>query len=204
MKSNPTRISCQCGTVQGQVENITPSSSNHLTCHCKYCSGFAVHLGKAERLVDDSGASDLLQVAPWSLRFISGQDNIRALRFSEKGPLRWYASCCDTPLGITLARRFPPFCALVVQNLGFQNGGPPPVIFNAFCEHVAEKARCSRGGRLPALRIAARLAKQAVKGGISLKWRDNPFLDLRGGQAMAEVKILSPEERENAFAPLLS
>ena len=59
-----TEIVCQCGEVQGQIDSVTPKSSIHLTCHCKYCRGFAVHLGQAERLVDDTGASDLLQVAP--------------------------------------------------------------------------------------------------------------------------------------------
>lgn len=77
------------------------------------------------------------------------------------------------------------------------------MIFNAFCDQIAEKDRCSKGGILAALRILARLSKQAVMGGISGKWRDNPFLDLQSGQPVAEVKILSPEERKNAFAPLL-
>jgi len=161
-----------------------------------------VHLGQADRLVDDSGANDLLQVAPWSIRFTSGQDRVEAFRFSEKGPLRWYAGCCNTPLGGTLSRRFPPFCVLVMENLTFPNGVPGPVIFNAFCDQIAEKERCSKGGGLAALRIFARLARQAVKGAISGKWGDNPFLDLGNGQAMADAKILSPDEKENAFAPL--
>ncbi len=203
MKDATSNFSCQCGTVAGQIDNVTPKSSNHLTCHCKYCGGFAVHLGQADRLVDDSGATDLLQVAPWSIRFTSGQDRVKALQFSEKGPLRWYASCCNTPLGGTLSRRFPPFCVLVMENLTFPNGGPGPVIFNAFCDQIAEKERCSKSGKLAALRLLARLASQAVKGGVSGNWRDNPFLDLAGGRAMADVKTLSPEQGESAFAALL-
>lgn len=199
MRPAITEITCQCGEVQGQIDSVTPKSSNHMTCHCKYCSGFAAHLGQAERLVDGLGASDLLQVAPWSVRFTSGEDRIKALKFSETGPLRWYASCCNTPLAITLSRRFPPFCAFVVQNLHFPSGASGPVIFNAFCDRVPDNDSCAKGGRTPALRILARLLKQAAKGGLSGKWRRNAFLDLQGGKAMMEAAVLSTEERRKAF-----
>jgi hypothetical protein len=104
---------------------------------------------------------------------------------------------------MTRTSRLPPFCALVVENLSFPSGGPPPVIFNAFSDQIADKDRFPKGGKLAALRIVARLVKLAVKGGISGKWRDNPFNNLQSGQLVAEAGILSPEETKNAFAPRL-
>ena len=35
---------------------------------------------------------------PANLRFTEGKENIRCLKHTDKGLLRWYAGCCDTPL----------------------------------------------------------------------------------------------------------
>jgi Family of unknown function (DUF6151) len=48
------------------------------------------------------------------LRFTKGQDQIEGLRLTPKGLYRWYAKCCNTPVGNTRAPALP-FVSMLVQ-----------------------------------------------------------------------------------------
>ena len=67
-------------------------------------------------LLDAHGGSDIVQVAPRSLTFIEGQNNIVGIRLTPKGLYRFYASCCKTPLGNTVGPTIP-FVGIVAQAL---------------------------------------------------------------------------------------
>jgi Family of unknown function (DUF6151) len=65
-------------------------------------------------LLNDRGGSDSIQIAPAALRFTKGQDQIEGLRLTPKGLYRWYAKCCNTPVGNTRAPALP-FVSMLVQ-----------------------------------------------------------------------------------------
>jgi hypothetical protein len=96
--SHPVR--CQCGTIQGSVAN--PGNANHCVCYCRDCQAFAHFLGKADTVLDERGGSEIIQVPPKNLTFSQGQEALACMRLTEKGLLRWYAACCNTPIGNTL------------------------------------------------------------------------------------------------------
>lgn len=77
-------------------------------CHCADCRAFQVAIGR-----DDPGAEagvDILQIAPAGLE-ISGE--MAAMRLSPRGPFRFYAPCCGTPIATTMTSRTVPFAGLL-------------------------------------------------------------------------------------------
>lgn len=104
-------IQCQCGTVRGQLEGT--GVHNRLICYCTDCRAFAGFLGRTADVLDKQGGTEIVQVAQPRLRFLQGEDRLSAVRFSEKGLVRWYASCCNTPIGNTMADPKVSFIGLV-------------------------------------------------------------------------------------------
>lgn len=100
-------LSCECGTVTGVVENVTQRSSIRLACYCSDCQAFAHELGAADRVLNRHGGTEIFQVAPSRFKITQGHDHIACLKLSAKGPFRWYAKCCNTPIGNTMEPSFP-------------------------------------------------------------------------------------------------
>lgn len=100
-------LSCDCGALKGKATIAKPSIGNRLLCYCKDCRAFAEHLGKGNKVLDQWGGSEVYQLPINSVEFEEGRDNISCLRFGEKGLYRWYAKCCDTPIGNTLGANMP-------------------------------------------------------------------------------------------------
>ena len=95
------RLQCECGRFQGRVDLI--AVVNRGTCYCKDCQAFAYFLGRAERILDERGGSDIVQTSPQAVQFTRGAENLACVRLTPKGLMRWYARCCNTPIGNTLS-----------------------------------------------------------------------------------------------------
>lgn len=93
-------IQCKCGALRGQLEGT--GVHNRLICYCTDCRAFAVFLGKTDDVLDQQGGTEIVQVAQPRVRLLQGEDRLAAVRLSENGMLRWYASCCNTPIGNTV------------------------------------------------------------------------------------------------------
>ena len=93
-------LRCRCGQVEGCATNVSPKTVNRIVCYCDDCQAFVHHLDRAE-LLDAHGGSDIVQVAPASLAFRRGAERLAGLRLTPKGLYRWYATCCNTPVGNT-------------------------------------------------------------------------------------------------------
>ncbi|MEH8016139.1 DUF6151 family protein [Rheinheimera muenzenbergensis] len=104
-------IQCKCGSVRGQVEGS--GTHSRIICYCTDCRAFAGYLGKAADVLDEQGGTEIVQVAQSRLRFLQGEDCLAAIRLSDTGMLRWYASCCDTPIGNTIANPKVAFIGLI-------------------------------------------------------------------------------------------
>lgn len=94
------QIQCACGALRGSLASTGISS--RLICYCTDCRAFARFLGRADTL-DGRGGTEIVQVAQSRLTFSKGLEHLSAVRLSGKGMMRWYASCCKTPLGNTMA-----------------------------------------------------------------------------------------------------
>ncbi|MDB4972721.1 MAG: hypothetical protein JWN48_1062 [Myxococcaceae bacterium] len=75
-------------------------------CYCDDCQIYALHLGRPD-VLDERGGTDACMLAPKQVTITQGAEQIRCVRLSPKGLYRWYAGCCNTPLGNTLGPRLP-------------------------------------------------------------------------------------------------
>ncbi|ACY14154.1 DUF6151 family protein [Haliangium ochraceum] len=194
-------LQCTCGTLRGVLRAVTPTSSLHVTCYCGDCQTFAHVLGRADEILDERGGTEICQVSPAQLAFTAGQEQLACLRLSPRGLMRWYAACCDTPLGNTLASTGMPFfgCILALAlpggsaahsdalgpNLGNINGGSArgPVEEPKFFGKVAVIGRFLRT-------VAGR------------RWRgehkQSPLFDPASGEPVVTPRVLTLEQRQEA------
>ena len=98
-------LQCQCGTLRGHVSH-TESVCRGI-CYCKDCQAYAHFLGKPGEILDEMGGSDVIATLPQHVTFTQGVEKLTCMSLSGRGRgmLRWYASCCNTPIGNT-ARDF--------------------------------------------------------------------------------------------------
>lgn len=100
-------LSCQCGEVKGTATDVSASSGTHVLCCCSDCQAFAEHLGRDADTLDEFGGTELFQVSQSQVSIQQGHDKLQSLRLTKKGMLRWYTSCCNTPVGNTISAKMP-------------------------------------------------------------------------------------------------
>ncbi|HTO45334.1 MAG TPA: DUF6151 family protein [Burkholderiales bacterium] len=112
--SHPVR--CRCGTLTGLISE--PQRASRGVCYCKDCQAFARYLGKANTVLDAIGGTDIVATVPKYVSFNSGIASLACLSLTDRGLLRWYASCCNTPIGNTMRDFRVPYVGLVHACLG--------------------------------------------------------------------------------------
>ena len=192
-------LKCQCGTVQGQLKDI--EKSRRIVCYCKDCQAFAHYLGKAGSLLDEQGGSNILVSQPQQLEFTAGVDAIASMSLSERGMLRWYASCCNTPIGNTPRTRAMSFIGLSPlcladhgNNLDSDFG---PVRMVSFTEGAKGKVA---GTGIRALPVMIGLGVALLRSRLSGRYRGNLFFKADTGEPIVAPTVLAKAEHERLRA----
>ncbi len=97
----PHPLRCRCGKLKGALADQV--RANHVVCYCRDCQAFAYLLSRPDDILDERGGSEVLQTSPSKLQFTEGKENLACVRLSSTGLVRWYARCCNTPIGNTMA-----------------------------------------------------------------------------------------------------
>jgi hypothetical protein len=194
-------LRCRCGEVRAVVSGVSPRTVNRVVCYCDDCQAFAHQLGRAD-LLNAKGGSDIVQIAPSTLTFVQGQDRIAGVRLTPKGLYRWYASCCNTPVGNTLSPSIP-FVGIIAQ--AFEGGAPaidevagPPIgpILGKYA--IGEPPAGSTGLNLSLIaRAIGRVLSWKLRG----KAWPHPFFKRQAREPIYPITVLSREQRE-ALRPL--
>src|SRR3982074_240275 len=92
-------LQCRCGTLKGYVSH--PEKASRGVCYCKDCQAFAHFLGKTGDILDEMGGTDVVATLPKYVTFTQGVEVLACMSLTENGLLRWYSSCCNTPIGNT-------------------------------------------------------------------------------------------------------
>jgi hypothetical protein len=196
-------LRCRCGNVAGRVTNASPRTVNRVVCYCDDCQAFLHHLGRTD-LLDAHGGTDVVQVAPATLSFHRGDNHIVGLQLTPKGLYRWYASCCNTPLGNTVTPGIP-FVGIVARVFEGGDGGlgpdayfGPPIgaIMGKFA--IGEAPRGSTGLQL---RLIARAILTVLDSRLRGRAWPHPFFDRESGAPSHPVETLTRAQRE-ALRPL--
>lgn len=110
-------LTCQCGSFKLEISKISPGIVNRAQCGCKGCQSFAKFCNRHEKITDDFGATDIIQMSQERLQFIRGQNKLSCIRQTPKGAIRWYTTCCKTPVGNTPALSQIPLIGIISSSL---------------------------------------------------------------------------------------
>jgi hypothetical protein len=187
-------LRCRCGEVRGMASDLSPRTVNRVVCYCDDCQAFAHQIGRAD-LLDSQGGSDIVQLAPAAFCFTQGQHRIVGLQLKPNGLFRWYASCCNTPVGNTLTPRIP-FVGLLAPAFDQTRwddavGAPSGAIFGKFA--VGGPPPHSTGPNLPLVWQAIR---RLLGWWIKRRAWPHPFFSRETGAPLYAVTVLSREQRE--------
>ena len=191
-------IRCSCGNVCGQLRRA--EKSTRLTCYCKDCQAFAHYLGRAGDMLDAQGGSDIVVSHPQHLAFSSGTQALACMSLSETGLLRWYASCCNTPIGNTPRNQKLAFVGLSSACLGSPaevDGAFGPVRMRS-CTESAKGTVAGSG--LKAVPVMIGFASALLLARVNGSYAGNPFFTSGSAVPVAMPTVLAKEERERMKA----
>jgi len=189
-------LRCRCGTIQGYV--VPSATSARAVCYCKDCQAFARFLGTAG-VVDQAGGTEVIAMLPGHVHFTAGLDALACMSLSERGLLRWYASCCKTPIGNTPRSPKLPYAGMIHSCL--EGGTPIESSFGA--RRIAVNTQSARSA-VAATPIATtfavlRLMTSSLGTRLSGRYRDNPLFAKDTGMPIRSVHVLSSAERAQAY-----
>jgi hypothetical protein len=188
-------LQCRCGTLKGYVTH--PERVNRVVCYCRDCQAFAHFLGRANDILDAKGGSDVIQTIPANVTFTAGAESLACMRLTHKGLLRWYAKCCNTPIGNTVANYQLSFVGLVHsclegagQSLDASFG---PVRMLSFTNRAKGSVNAPRFGLIVGI---VRFAGMVIRARINGSYKRTPFFVASTGAPIVAPQVLSPGERE--------
>src|SRR5688500_7644860 len=115
-------VRCSCGALRAVARGVSARRGNHVVCYCDDCQSFAHFLERAGETLDAHGGTEIFHTSPARLEFTSGAARLACMRLTPNGMLRWYASCCRTPIGNTLPTPRIPFVGLIVRCIERSDG----------------------------------------------------------------------------------
>ena len=189
----PHALQCRCGKLKGQVER--PERANHAVCYCKDCQAFAHFLGRPDEILDEGGGSEVVQTQPRYVGFTEGAEHLACVRLTPSGLVRWYADCCKTPIGNTMATPKMSFVGLVHSCLDVAGQPLDDAFGSVRCRvntHGAKGSPRPKPVGIPwaALWFLSMLIRARVDG----SYRQTPFFDACSSPVVAP-RVLSAEER---------
>ena len=157
---------------------------------------FAHFLGAGE-ILDERGGTEVVQTLPMNVQFTEGTEALACMRLTERGLLRWYTSCCRTPIGNTPANFRVSYVGLVHSCLR-NTATPLEKSFGPVRMRVNTKS--ARGEPKPEtvgmtstiLRVVGMLTTARING----SYKHNPFFAADSGTPIVTPRVLSREELE--------
>ncbi|MEA5467222.1 DUF6151 family protein [Leptothoe sp. PORK10 BA2] len=189
-------IRCHCGKLKGALS--CNQELNRCVCYCADCQAFARFLKREHEILDAMGGTSIIQTIPANITFTEGIENLTCMRLTAKGLLRWYATCCNTPIGNTLPTPNLSFIGLIHTCLSLDQTS----LDNAFGSirmyvntqsAIGENKPKSTGALSGILRVIGMMLKARFDG----RYKQTPFFDMESGTPIVVPKTLNAEELKN-------
>jgi hypothetical protein len=184
-------LGCRCGRVRGRLLDVSPSAGSHVACYCDDCQAYVKHLG-AEEVLDAHGGTVIFQTTPSRMRIEHGAEHLACLRLRPKGLLRFYADCCNTPMGNAVAGI--PFAGVlrcfICEDPAAIDAALGPLLHRCMCSFAQGQPPEPAHPRWPAgllLRNAGKLLAAWLRG----QGRPSPFFDA-SGRPVTLPQIIEP------------
>jgi len=189
-------LQCRCGTLKGEVAHT--EVANRGVCYCKDCQAFARFLGHADEILDESGGTDVVATLASNVTITEGASALACMSLSENGLLRWYARCCNTPIGNTTRNFKLPYVGLVHSCLE-KSGTSLDAAFGPVRMRVnTQSATRGRPNATPLATVAAvlRLMVSIARARLGGSYRRTPFFDAQRGTPVVAPTLVSSAERD--------
>ncbi len=195
-------LKCSCGALRGVVHDISSRYGHRAVCMCDDCQAYAHYLGQAKTVLDVNGGTDVVPVAPANLEITHGIENLKCLRLTEKGLLRWYAGCCNTPIANTTPISKIPFSGLMLSIMDFDSIGESR---DSILGPVGVRVQGKSGiGLLPERTHQNFSFKQILQamvfifvGFLKRQYTPSPFFNAQTGKLVVVPYILTKAERDS-------
>lgn len=192
-------LQCRCGTLKGYVSH--PERATRIVCYCKDCQAFAHFLGKPGDVLDEMGGTDVVATLPKFVTFTEGFEALACMSLSGKGLLRWYASCCNTPIGNTPRDFKISYVGIVHSCLAHRSrtleGSFGPVRMRANTKSAKGKPESMTIGSIASvLRVLSSLVRARLDG----SYKQTPFFVADRGIPVVPPKVLTGAERERVMS----
>ena len=176
---------------------VRPGMATRGICYCKDCQAFARFLERADTVLDEHDGTALVATLPAQVHFSHGVDALVCMSLSDQGLLRWYASCCKTPIGNTPRDVKMPYVGLIESCLTSnsptlqESFGPVRMVLNT---------KDARGpvASTPVRNLVALLGimKSVIGARLSGAYQRNPFFRAGTDMPVAHPRVLTKAERE--------
>ena len=190
---------CQCGALKGLVSE--PHRALRGMCYCKDCRAYSNHLGSTHFTHDSQGGAEFVATLAKHVTFHEGTQHLACMSLSKAGLLRWYASCCRTPIANTARNWKLPYVGLLGSclrtgpeafersfprlhmrvNTGSAKETPPSLVFGTVVSLM---------GFMPRVMLS----------GVDGTYKQTPFFASPAGEPTVQVVVLSEAERKHAYS----
>jgi hypothetical protein len=183
-------LRCNCGKVKGILQ---PSKDiNRCVCYCSDCQAFAGFLKRERDILDEMGGTSILQTIPEHVSFVEGTEHLACIRLTENGLLRWYAACCNTPIGNTPPNFKLPFIGLIhnclsVEPASLNETFGPIRMHVSTQEAIGEPKPQSMGVLAGTLRVMGMVFRSRLDG----SYQQNPFFVSATAAPIVTPKVLN-------------
>jgi hypothetical protein len=185
-----TTLNCDCGSFQASLANVDHIKGTHLRCHCADCRAFV------RVLLPDAVLKNglhLFQTDPDKIEVTKGVEYLECLTLSPKGLLRWYASCCQTPMFNTPRSAKVPMVA-ILTDIAEDPSLFGPVVCDAFRKTTSGKSKTTG---LPA--VIVRFLKRAISSRLSGRWQETPFFIMPENIPLTKPYVVAKDKKRAAY-----
>jgi Family of unknown function (DUF6151) len=198
MNSSDHLLQCRCGRLAGVVAKA--ARTTRAVCYCRDCQAYAHALGNPKTVLDHVGGTEIVATLQQHITLTKGVDSLACLSLSERGLLRWYASCCNTPIANTARNAKLSYVGLVHTCLGQSQRSLDAAFGSASApvntKHAKGPVTANRLGSLVSVaRIFASVARARLDG----TYKRSPFFVGQAGTPVVTPRVLSAAERAKAM-----
>ena len=194
-------LACRCGAVRGGVEVPDTAELPRYVCHCDDCQAFIRYLGKMDDVCDAHGGTEVVHVRPSHLKISAGLENLRCVGLKPKGAYRWYAACCNTPIGSTPRSVGFPFVSLITAFMAKRGSEPMigPLRGRLMLRYAFGDVTTLKREEMSVLRVVLRIIRSMVTERVFGRYRETPFFEPATGAPVCEPVLLSDEDRAGLY-----
>ena len=187
-------LSCTCGEFAAVLHDVGPKEGTRLVCYCDDCRDFLRVIDRAE-LLDEYGGNPVYQTRVAKLEIIGGADKLATLHMTDKPTMRWYTTCCRTPLFNTASKAKPAFLSVNIAAVDSKTAddilGPSQ---GRFASKFAER-NLPAGQDRSVLWLALRAIPRVLRDTWSKAWKQFPLFDPVSREPLAAPRKVTREER---------